>query len=208
MSSSWRVHVSYGMCKLRTHLQQKNLLNLLKLFGFHCLITKVICTNLSIKVDWIWVNYLVKTEQWKLGIHSYLFFTRTNSNKQNMPWLAKTARGSSLQACKLVRLNCGHCYYLFFAQSKWIKMSSFSARWVCSNIFLKPNTLTFIVLLAQGEGKDGRGSDAGNCRNGMCVMVSWLRVGGWYCVRLHARDILIFLIGKPNILLWRRNKWV
>ena len=31
-----------------------------------------------------------------------------------------------------------------------------------------------------GDGKDGVGSEAGNCCSGICVMVSWLRVGGWY----------------------------
>ena len=31
-----------------------------------------------------------------------------------------------------------------------------------------------------GGGEDGVGSEVGNCSNGIYVMVSWLRVGGWY----------------------------
>ena len=33
-----------------------------------------------------------------------------------------------------------------------------------------------------GDGNDGVFSEDGNCCNGiLCMMVSWLRVGGWYC---------------------------
>ena len=32
-----------------------------------------------------------------------------------------------------------------------------------------------------GDGKDGVGSGAVNCCTGICMMVSWLQVGGWYC---------------------------
>jgi len=32
-----------------------------------------------------------------------------------------------------------------------------------------------------GDGKDGVSLGAVNCCSGICMMVSWLRVSGWYC---------------------------